>query len=311
MIPLKILLGGLANAGKSSILRVLDNDLESIPKLTPTLGVEYKNYKVMGLDVTAWDLGGQTRYREKYLLDFQKTFQESSIVFFVIDFQSEGLYAEVLTYLKGIVAALKKLNLTNVYIPILFHKIDPHIRTKPEDLNPKIAALRARIEKVLGKIDHAYYETSMYEPYTIFKAFSESILHRVTGAELITQKLGDIAIELKSDAATLITAAGYVYGAWHSKGVQITDLVKFYRAVQEFSHVLSDKDNPPVMTFQLTEVLDIAAVIFSHNNNVVTFCMMTARMQAYDKLKEELLHKQDELKKVLQLLQQQPVVIVS
>ncbi len=276
--------------------------MESIPKLTPTLGVAYKNYKVMGLELTAWDLGGQTRYREKYLLDFQKVFEETNVVFYVIDFQAEDLYDEAITYLKGIVGALKKLHLTDIYIPVLFHKVDPHIQSKREELDQKLAVLRGRVEKVLGKLGHAYYETSMYEPYTIFKAFSEGILHKISGAELIHQKIGEVGTEFGSHATVLLAAGGYIYGTWHAKDVQLTDLVKFYRVIQDFSHVLSDKENPPFMAFPLTETHDIVVITFPFNNQFVAFCMIMARTKEYEKLKKELSGKHEELQKVLQII---------
>ncbi len=302
MKTLKILIAGLSNAGKTSILRILDNDYESIPKLTPTLGVAYKNYKVMGLDFTTWDMGGQTRYREKYLLDFQKIFEETNTLFYVIDFQAEELFDEVVTYLKGIIGALKKLRLTDVFIPVLFHKVDPHIQSKRDELDLKLTAIRGRVEKVLAKIDHAFYETSMYEPFTIFKAFSEGILHKVSGAELIFEKIGAVGTEFGSHATVLLATGGYIYGNWHSKDVQLTDLVKFYRTIQDFSHVLSDKENPPFMAFPLTETHDIIVITFLFKNQYVAFCMMMARTNEYEKLKKELSGKSEEFKKVLQII---------
>lgn len=293
---------GLANAGKTSILRVLDNDLEKIPKLTPTLGVEYKNYNVLGLDVTAWDLGGQTKYRTRYLTESEKYFEGTSVLFYVIDFQAEDLYEEVLNYLKGIVTAFKKLHLDGVFIPVLFHKYDPHIYAKKEEVEQKISVLEARVEKVIGKIPHAYYRTSMYESYTVFKAFSEGLLHRFTGGQLILQKIGSIATEFESPAAIMLTMGGYIYGAWHSKDVQLTDLVKFSRTVQDFSRLISEKGNPPFIIFPLTEVQDIATITFPHGNELIAYCMMVRKMKDYRQLEEGLTQKQEELQKVLQVI---------
>ncbi|OLS16263.1 MAG: hypothetical protein RBG13Loki_0086 [Promethearchaeota archaeon CR_4] len=281
---------------------MLDNDLEKIPKLTPTLGVEYKNYKVLGLDATTWDMGGQSRYRMKYLTEFQKYFEGTSVLFYVIDFQAEDLYGDALDYLKKIITALKKFYSNGVFIPILFHKYDPHVYAKKEEVEQKSSALKERVEKVIGTIPHAYYMTSMYEPYSVFKAFSEGLLHQVTGGELIFQKIGTIATELGSPAAILLTMGGYIYGAWHSKDVQLMDLVKFSRTVLDFSHLISEKLKTAFNVLPLTEMLDIAAITFSNGSDLIAYCIMVPKAKDNTKLQEELSKKQEEMQKVLELI---------
>ena len=80
MQPLKILFSGLANAGKTSILKILDNRFEEIPDLAPTMGIAHSVYKVLGLSINLWDMGGQTSYRQKYLLKFEENFQRTECI---------------------------------------------------------------------------------------------------------------------------------------------------------------------------------------------------------------------------------------
>ena len=63
----KILLLGLDNGGKSSILAALQNKFSSIQSLKPTKGVKREKLDFFGFPVFSWDLGGQNTYRKDYL----------------------------------------------------------------------------------------------------------------------------------------------------------------------------------------------------------------------------------------------------
>src|SRR4030042_1970967 len=176
MKDLKFLFIGLANAGKTSILRTLDNNFEMIPTLTPTAGVEYKTFKVMGFTVSAWDLGGQQKYRKKYLQENERYFQETAAVFYVVDTQAKEEFKEALAYLESVRGAFKDLKQENIPFTFMLHKYDPHVRGKVEGIENDVAGLKASIDKILGNIPHTFFETSIYETHSVYQAFSETIL---------------------------------------------------------------------------------------------------------------------------------------
>jgi len=65
----KIIVSGLDNAGKTSILTALDKKYDfqkDIISLTPTIRVEYHTTYFLNQKVIFWDCGGQTQYRELY-----------------------------------------------------------------------------------------------------------------------------------------------------------------------------------------------------------------------------------------------------
>jgi GTPase SAR1 family protein len=300
--PLKILFSGLANAGKTSILKVLDNNIEEIESLTPTHGVQHSDYKVMGLTAVVWDMGGQNSYRYRYLAEFEKYFQGTSVLFYVIDVQAEKEYEETAEFLKAIVAGLQKLQVEDIFIPVLYHKYDPHIQTRKFEWERKLEPLRVKIEKILRKTPHAYFETSIYEPYTIFRAFSKGLLHQVTQAEVISQKMQEIAEEFGSQGAAMLAAGGYTYGAWHSTEVQLLDLVKFDRIINDYARVLSDGRYSDYVVMPLSETADIAAITFAHEDRIVTFCIMAPATRNSDEFRQNILNKQRELNQVLDII---------
>ena len=66
---IKIIIAGLDNAGKTSILTALDKKYDfhkDIISLTPTIRVEYHATEFLRNKTVFWDMGGQKKYRELY-----------------------------------------------------------------------------------------------------------------------------------------------------------------------------------------------------------------------------------------------------
>ena len=68
----KILVLGLDNAGKTSILKVLSNE-KDITQITPTHGFNIKNLSHEGFKLNVWDVGGQKTLRAYWTNYFEGT----------------------------------------------------------------------------------------------------------------------------------------------------------------------------------------------------------------------------------------------
>ena len=67
---IKIIISGLDNAGKTSILTAFDKkyDFEKeVLELEPTKRIEYQRTQFLKNSIIFWDMGGQERYRNEYL----------------------------------------------------------------------------------------------------------------------------------------------------------------------------------------------------------------------------------------------------
>ncbi len=298
MKELKIVIAGLANAGKTSILRVLDNDIEQIPQLTPTQGVKYNNYKIFGLNVTAWDLGGQISYREKYIQDFKDYFSNTVVLFYVIDIQDEAAYEESVKYLRDIVDIFPKVELKDVYVVVILHKFDLHFQ-KPE-IQLKISGLKEKITNILSKIPSAFYSTTIYEPYTIFHAISDGILHQMSGREVLHQKIKELAEKLGSPAAMLSSNKGYPYGIWYSDKVQILELAKFYRS--NFNSKWLSLKEEECRQLIGSENFGSLVLVFKYKDQPVLFSLMVPKEANLESLRTALPKTSNELQKVLSFL---------
>ena len=133
----KILLFGLDNAGKTSMLTALAEKYSAIKKLLPTRGLVRQSIDLFGYDVMSFDMGGQSDYREGYFDKADMYFGTGGdVVLYCIDIQDTERYDESLDYFKKILDTYK----TYDYIPpilIVFTKFDPDL-SGDEDLSLNI-----------------------------------------------------------------------------------------------------------------------------------------------------------------------------
>jgi GTPase SAR1 family protein len=300
---LKFLFCGLANAGKTSILRVLDNRAEEIPGLTPTLGVEYNAFKILGFDVATWDLGGQIKFRKKYISDYEKYFQAATAIFYVIDIQTVTDFKENLEYLNEILEVLKKLGSKDVFISLLLHKYDPHLRHDDQTIRKKIEPIAAKVEKAIVAFPHAFYQTTIYDPPTIYKAFSDTLLSRMSNVEVLNIRIEEIAKKVSSPAAILLAASGKLFGQWHSPEMQLADLAKFNQKVPIFAKLYSSDAFKNFSVFPMGENANIIVLSFLFREQLVLFCVVAEKGKVKVENAQELLRdEQSSLVKVLEVL---------
>lgn len=165
---LKILIVGLDNSGKTSILLSLtrNTNLLSFYSLKPTVGAQIVNIVEGDTKYNIWELGGQEQYRKDYLKDIDKYFHETDRFIFVFDIQDTPRFDSALEYLKSIVNLIPA-NLKLAEFSIFLHKYDPHLELQSPFSKTVVVALIAKIKKiVLPKYNVKLYKTSIY---TVFK----------------------------------------------------------------------------------------------------------------------------------------------
>ena len=69
-----IVITALDGAGKTSIILALQREFSKIAKVEPTRGAKRTTFKLLGREVTEWDLGGQKNYLISYLKNPGKFF---------------------------------------------------------------------------------------------------------------------------------------------------------------------------------------------------------------------------------------------
>ena len=177
----KILLVGLANAGKTSIyIRCFENaDPERIRSLTPTILFTSKKPK-MGFSeefIEFVDLGGQKQYIKHHLSDPSR-FRNLRTVIFVVDVQEVSKLKEVKLYFSNVLTKIRD-NKETPTMAVFLHKVDPKL--KPE--------LQDNVVKVIKELRHLFtsdiffhvtsvFDDSVYEAMiqTLFMSLPKSVI---------------------------------------------------------------------------------------------------------------------------------------
>ena len=108
-----ILVVGLDNSGKTTILNQLKSDESKSTDIVPTIGFNVEKFTTKALSITAFDMSGQGRYRtlwEQYYRDCQG-------IVFVIDSSDKLRMVVAKDELKN---TIKHPELTNRRVPVLF-----------------------------------------------------------------------------------------------------------------------------------------------------------------------------------------------
>jgi len=171
----KVLMAGLDAAGKSSIIHILQKNYSFLNKLKPTKGIDRISSKVLGLELSLWDMGGQRQYIESYFQKKEQIFSELNLLFFIVDIQDAERFDKVLSYFERIIGVLREFDQSPTpNIIILFHKIDPDIKHSSE-VRLYIEDLKKSISKIAPEFKLAFFETSIFKRWSIIDAFSYSI----------------------------------------------------------------------------------------------------------------------------------------
>ncbi|MHA2289167.1 MAG: ADP-ribosylation factor-like protein [Promethearchaeota archaeon] len=217
----KILMIGLDNGGKTSILAVLQDKFSIIKSLLPTRGVKREKLDFFGYPILSWDLGGQVQYREKlYFNRPELFFTEADLVLYVIDTQDSDRFAEAANYFRQVLKVLKDLN---EFPPILvvLSKSDQDIRTSLEWQN-NVSAIKNKFNNIVSEHENTtinYSDTTIYQKETVLQMFSEALKLVSETSEIIENILEDFTTTIEGKASSLISMDGLIFGSYTSSDI--------------------------------------------------------------------------------------------
>ncbi len=212
----KVLMIGLDNGGKTSILAVIQDKFSIIKSLLPTKGVKREKLDFFGFPVISWDLGGQVQYREKYYFNKPDLFfTEVDLIMYVVDTQDFERFEESVNYFQQVLESLKELN-EKTEILVILHKSDQDIRrtlkwqknvkTIKDLFNPVIAHFEGY------SID--YCDTTIFQKETIMQAFSMALNKISDTSEIIENILEDFTLSIEGKGTSLISMDGLIFGSF-------------------------------------------------------------------------------------------------
>ncbi|MFX1489340.1 MAG: ADP-ribosylation factor-like protein [Promethearchaeota archaeon] len=170
---LKVIISGLDNAGKTSILTALDKKYDfqkDIVQLKPTIRVEYHKMNFLRNNTIFWDMGGQNQYREIYMNYQDVYFDSTDLLIYVIDIQDPDRFENSLDYLNSILSFFTESKM-KVPIIITFHKYDPDLRDN-EVILKNIDKLRTTLLDKYPNFKILFQQTSIYDIISIVQLVS-------------------------------------------------------------------------------------------------------------------------------------------
>lgn len=206
----KVVLVGLDDAGKTTILLTLANKVSLVCSVKPTRGLERRTFNIMGFEMVSFDLGGQQLYRRKYLKQKYVVFSEVAVLYFVVDVRKPDRYPEAIEYFENIMATLDDLN-EEPSINICLHKADPDIIG-----NKTIQANLARAREVFTAATErplTFFTTSIHDKPSIIQAFSDGLLELSPRPQIVKNQLKEFAKLTFSSATVLLDDNSFVMGS--------------------------------------------------------------------------------------------------
>lgn len=213
---LKIMIVGLENVGKTSILLTLEKKYSLLGGLTPTKGIERSTFKIFGYQVSAWDLGGQEAYRKGYLKK-EIFFEQTDLFLFAIDVKEPKNYDLALDYYQKILELFTELKM-KVPILLLINKVDPDIKNTPE-IRKNIKILKDMFLEGSEDFQVDFFETSIYDEWSLTKAFSSGLMRLSTKAEVLSTLLSEFAKKIMANAIILLNQNGYLLAEYASNEI--------------------------------------------------------------------------------------------
>ncbi|MFW9773795.1 MAG: ADP-ribosylation factor-like protein [Candidatus Thorarchaeota archaeon] len=208
---LKILFVGLDRAGKSSFLLGVKKKYSEIIKALPTKGVartEEKIFEEQNSTISIWDLGGQQKYREKYLEQSKVYLYNVDLLFYFIDIQDVKRNEEAIELFKRILNSLRELD---EFPPIVvcLNKFDPDLK-KSKDIKKNIKFLEQEIARTAANFFLKIFHTSIFDHYSLISAYSYGLSQLSPNRELFENQLKFLANKTESDAVLLLNDNGII-----------------------------------------------------------------------------------------------------
>ena len=227
---MKILFSGLDDSGKTSFLLSIDQKYSKLIGLKPTYGAKVNAIEALGATIFLWDLGGQASLRQKYLNKAHIYLYEADLIFYFIDIRNESRYEESIEYLKEIKSVLRKFNQKTPIIYIL-SKSDPDILNSSE--------IKNQVQNILKYLKNEespeLFLTSIFDPFSIVRAFSSGIAKLSPNRELIEHSLSDFSKLSKAYLGLLMSSDGLIIAEHYTpKASKITEIKKSQELLNVF-----------------------------------------------------------------------------
>ncbi len=212
---IKILLTGLDKAGKTSFVHGIRRKYSEIIKALPTKGVERTEENIFEEQnslISVWDLGGQKKYREKFLEQSKIYLYNIDLMFFFIDIQDVDRINEALELFRTLLNSLVELE-EFPPIVICINKFDPDLKGS-EDIFKSLEIIADGIKENSERFFIKIFQTSIFDHWSLITAYSFGLSQLSPNRELFRNQLKKFAKKTNSDAILLLNENGIILSSF-------------------------------------------------------------------------------------------------
>ncbi|NVM44069.1 MAG: GTP-binding protein [Candidatus Lokiarchaeota archaeon] len=236
---IKVVVAGLDNAGKTSILTALNKKYDfqkDIVSLTPTIRVEYQATEFLKNRIVFWDMGGQEKYRKLYQDKQELYFSGTDLLVYIIDIQDKERIETSLMYLDMILQNFKKHKM-DVPLIISFHKFDPELSGN-EGLIEEIESLRVHLLKKYPSFKILFQQTSIYDIISIIQLISYGLSVFDEKFFALSELLEKYLFQFKSESLILFDKNGIILSEYYKDIIEPEIYVELVESIKEHLFLL-------------------------------------------------------------------------
>ena len=260
---LKIVISGLDNAGKTSILTALDKKYDfqkDVVQLKPTIRVEYHKMNFLKNNSIFWDMGCLTSYREVYMQYQDVYFDATDLLIYVIDIQDPERFENSLEYLDAILTFFTESKM-DVPVIIAFHKFDPDLRGNEEILQ-NINELRTKLLDKYPNFKILFQQTSIFDIISIVQLVSYGLSVFDEKFFELSELLEGYIEEFENQALLVFDRNGIIISEYYSD-IDSEVYVELLESIKEHLFLLKRLDEET--TYEYDHDLDnVDHVLFSY-----------------------------------------------
>jgi len=266
---MKILFAGLDNSGKTSFLLSVDRKFSKLIGLTPTRGADVSSIEALGATIFLWDLGGQKKYHEKYLNKAQIYLFEADLLFYFIDIKDKDRFEESIEYLKNMKKALAQLE-QNTPIIYVLSKGDSDI-IKSKEIQQNIKTVTSELTKLSPDGPPEIYITSLFQIFSILRAFSSGIAKLSPNKNLVEHNLREFSSTTGASLILLLSSDGLVLAeSFTAKALEITEMQRSEDLLNVFE-VVAPQFTMLLKIFSEFKATEKDEAIFKVSDSVILF----------------------------------------
>ena len=236
---IKVIVAGLDNAGKTSILTALNKKYDfqkDIVSLTPTIRVEYQATEFLKNRIVFWDMGGQEKYRKLYQEKQDLYFSGTDLLVYIIDIQDIERIETSLMYLDVILQNFKRHRM-DIPLIISFHKFDPELSGN-EGMIEEIESLREHILKKYPSFRILFQQTSIYDIISIIQLISYGLSVFDEKFFALSELLEKYLVQFKSESLILFDKNGIILSEYYKDIIEPEVYIELVESIKEHLFLL-------------------------------------------------------------------------